>query len=171
MLRGFIISVVLVVCWFATAVAVVVWWQPETADSTARPILGLRSGDPALGKKVPLPVKDITGRKIIATAPTFEIYAGSCTICSLRHLNFAALPYPQYAQVVVLFESEPRDIPKKLLKVNKKLFIVSDPAGRISDALCAGWGGRWYEYKGGQMVNFQHNPNDDKLLVPGTCAK
>jgi hypothetical protein len=56
-----------------------------------------------------------------------------------------------------------KEIPERLRQVNSKLRIVADPESRLSEALQAQWGGRWYLVKGDDIIDFARDPSDARL--------
>lgn len=162
--------------WMGLAFVAVVWggvgmaWvenRPAIARADAsRSKIGARDGDPQSGMIVPLPKNDVFGRKIADDgSAVLLVYGGSCTSCSIHHLDFGRLPFGRYPEIILLFDSPPQDILRSLAAINPKLRLIADPAGELCDQLKASWGGRWYELEGGKLANVQHTPLDARFRL------
>jgi len=122
-----------------------------------------RSAPPPKRLNALFPAEDAYGKRILRRPDLMVVYAGSCTTCTLRHINFQKLPYGKYSQIAVIFESPLKEIPERLRYVNAKLRIIADADGRLSDALQAQWGGRWYLVKGDLITDYARDPSDSRL--------
>jgi hypothetical protein len=119
--------------------------------------------DPRVGQDISLPEKDAFGRSIGLNGSTLLIYGGPCSECTLKSVNFSALPTDRHETVVVLFEGENVDIPKKFKgKFPKVRFVASfDP--KFISSLNPAWIGRWYLLKSGRLVDIQQDINQTPI--------
>lgn len=147
------------ICWVVSGAIVITTMQPllpKEAPRNAR-----RIGDPPSRLVIDLPRRDALGRLIDPnTGPTFLIYGGSCTECSLNRLRWDKVPFARYSQVIVFFDAYPNDIPQKVAGLSANLRLVADPSGKLCVVLKAAWLGRWYELLGPRVVNWQRDTED-----------
>lgn len=99
--------------------------------------------DPKIGIPVKLPESDLTGRPITANQ-TLLVLAGSCTGCALDALQPSKLTVPKGWQIVIVYSSDPKHVPKSMRNLPEPIRIVADPNSRLDIQLNATWHPRWY---------------------------
>lgn len=99
--------------------------------------------DPKMGIPVKLPEADLTGRPITAKH-TLLVLAGSCTGCALDALPPSRLTVPKDWQIVIVYSSDPKHVPKSMRNFPDPIRIVADPSSRLDIQLNATWHPRWY---------------------------